>query len=164
VGHYEQTPLIAFLNKGNRFSNLTGEKISEHQAAEAVEAALSRLGLRLSAYTLTPCCAGDVPRYSLFVEESDLPDPDACVRLAREVDQGLRSGNAIYNVRRESRQLEPVQVELLSAGAWDRWDAEQLERNGGTAEQYKHPVLVPDLDFRSTLAVHKAAGSLLQGR
>lgn len=159
VGHYEQTPLIAFLNKGSRFSNLTGEKLSEHQVAEAVEGALSHLDLRLSAYTLTPCCDGDVPWYSLLVEQSDLPDEKTRVALAQEVEQRLRKGNMEYDTKRESQRLEPLQVELLPGGAWYQWDTQQLKRNGGTAEQYKHPVLVPDLDFRSTLPVGTGTGA-----
>jgi len=164
VGHYEQTPLISFLNKGSRFSNMTGEKLSEHQVAEAVEGALSRLDLRLSTYTLTPCCDGEVPSYSLLIEESDLPDQTSRQALAREVERGLNLGNIEYQTKRESLRLEPVRIELLPSGAWERWDAQQLKQNGGTAEQYKHPVLVPDTGFRATLPLRKDTEGSLQSR
>src|SRR5262249_15520009 len=63
VGWRERTPLLAFLNKGNNFSNLTGEKISEYQVAKSVESALVRLDHRLTAFSLAPCWDDEVPYY-----------------------------------------------------------------------------------------------------
>jgi hypothetical protein len=46
-----------------------------------------------------------------------------------------------------------VRLELLPAGAWARWDRERLARSGGTMEQYKHPCLINDVNFRAAMPV-----------
>jgi hypothetical protein len=48
-----------------------------------------------------------------------------------------------------------VRALLLPAGAWAQWDRQRLHRNGGTAEQYKHPCLIPDVDFRMQMPVEQ---------
>ena len=44
---------------------------------------------------------------------------------------------------------------LLPPGTWQRWDRERLARTGGPAEQYKHPCLIGDLNFRATMPVER---------
>jgi hypothetical protein len=42
-------------------------------------------------------------------------------------------------------------VEPLPTGTWQRWDRQRLARSGGTPEQYQHPCLIPDPQFRASL-------------
>ena len=50
VGYYNRTPLIEFLGKGNRFANLTGEKLSEYHVTRAVDSAAHRVPQPITAY------------------------------------------------------------------------------------------------------------------
>ena len=45
TGHFNRTPTIRFLQKGKGVTNITGEKLYEHQVSEAVEEVLSARGL-----------------------------------------------------------------------------------------------------------------------
>ena len=137
------TPLLSFLSKGRRFSSVTGEKLSEYQAAAAVGGALDEAGCRLSAYALAPVFRHGSPRYELFVEVGELP-PDA---VAESVDRRLRAANCEYAAKRSSGRLGPVAVRPLAPGSWADWDARRLAAIGGVAEQYKRPVLIGDLAF-----------------
>jgi hypothetical protein len=158
LGWHEKTPVLAFLNKGTSFSNLTGEKLSEHQVVQAVEAALCELDLRLTAFTLAPCWSDEIPYYGLFVEAADFALPDQPNELAQALERHLRSRNSEYQEKRDSKRLAPVRVCLLPAGTWERWDRERLARTGGTAEQYKHPCLIGDLEFQQQMPVLAAPG------
>ena len=139
------TPLLSFLSKGKTFSSVTGEKLSEYQAAAAVGGALGELGGRLSAYALAPVFDHGSPRYELFAERAELPASPAA--LADAVDRRLRAANCEYDAKRGSGRLGAVAVRPLPAGAWAAWDARRLARTGGVAEQYKRPVLIGDLAF-----------------
>src|SRR5262249_25337566 len=67
VGYRGEAPLIEFLNKGAHYSSLTGEKLSEHQAISAVEAAQRSVGIHLKSYLLAPTW-DEPPYYSLLIE------------------------------------------------------------------------------------------------
>ncbi|MFO0947540.1 MAG: GH3 auxin-responsive promoter family protein [Planctomycetota bacterium] len=153
VGWFEKTPLLAFLNKGSNFSNITGEKVSEYQVAKSVENALVELDHRLTAFTLAPCWDDRHPYYGLFVEEGDFADLGQAEDLVRVVEQQLRRMNSEYHEKRASGRLGAIRLQLLPTGAWRKWDRARLQRTGGTSEQYKHPCLIPDLAFQSQMPV-----------
>jgi hypothetical protein len=153
AGFYNRTPLIEFLSKGSHFANLTGEKLSEYQVTRAMEEVLRELDLSLTAYTLAPCWNDELPYYGLFVERDDFFNREQGVLVTELLDQRLRQANVEYATKRDSQRLGPVRLELLPAGAWLRWDRQRLARAGGTLEQYKHPCLIPDTDFRRSLPV-----------
>jgi hypothetical protein len=153
TGFFHRTPMIEFLNKGSSFSNLTGEKLSEFQVVQAVQEAMSEQNLNLTAYCLAPCWDDEEPYYGLFVEESDFPDAEAALELAEAVDRHLRRFNIEYDSKRDSRRLGPVRALLMPRGSWSVWDRQRLARTGGTAEQYKHPCLLPDTSFRQQMPV-----------
>ncbi|MGL5096260.1 MAG: GH3 family domain-containing protein, partial [Planctomycetia bacterium] len=157
VGWFNRTPILSFLNKGSNFSNLTGEKISEHHAAKAVEDGLRTLDLKLSAYALAPVWLPEekAPYYGLFVEAGDFADAGQAAKLAALVEENLGRLNIEYEAKRESHRLQAVRAELLPTGAWKQWDQARLARTGGTAEQYKHPVLIADLEFRKSMPLAK---------
>lgn len=153
VGRHEQTPMLAFLNKGSGISNLTGEKLTEFHVASSVAAALAELQLQLTSYSLAPIWRDDAPYYGLFVEASDLPAPEFRSRLAAAVERQLQSSNIEYATKRESRRLGPVEVRLLPPGTWREWDHKRLATAKGSAEQYKHPCLIPDVELHKSLPV-----------
>jgi hypothetical protein len=146
AGFHNKTPLIEFLSKGSLFSNLTGEKLSEYQVTQAVAQSLRELDLALTAYSVAPCWDDEQPYYGLFVEQGDA-DEGGLRRLAARLDERLRQVNIEYAAKRESLRLGPVRPEWVAAGFWQRWDRERLKRTGGTAEQYKRPCLIGDVQF-----------------
>lgn len=152
LGFFEKTPILAFLNKGSQFSNLTGEKISEFHVARAVESALAEHDLRLNGFSLAPCWDELAPYYGLFVERTDFPSERDAARFADTVERNLARENVEYAEKRASQRLAPIQLRLLPEGAWRQWDRQRLAKCGGTAEQYKHPILIPDTNFASTMS------------
>jgi hypothetical protein len=159
TGFFNGTPLLEFLSKGANFANVTGEKLSEYQVTRAVQEVLRELDLSLTAYTLAPCWDEELPYYGLFVERGDLNGREAAPGLAEALDRRLAQANIEYAGKRESGRLGPVRLELLPAGTWLRWDRQRLARTGGAAEQYKHPCLVGDLNFRQTMPVEPAGAT-----
>lgn len=153
VGWFEKTPVLAFLNKGSSISNITGEKISEYQVARSMEDALAELELSLTAFSLAPSWDDQLPYYGLFVERGDVPIAGQAHRLAAAVDRRLMEANHEYAEKRATHRLGPVQPILLPAGAWKQWDRDRLARSGGTAEQYKHPCLIPDINFHASMPI-----------
>jgi len=156
TGFYNQTPLIEFLSKGSHFANITGEKLSEYHVTGAMERVLREMNLPLTAYSVAPCWNDEQPYYGLFVERGDFATPEQGQRLAEALDHYLGEFNIEYAGKRESHRLGAVRVEWLPAGTWQQWDRQRLARTGGTAEQYKHPCLIPDPNFRQTMPVEAA--------
>src|SRR5205085_1913457 len=90
------------------------------------------------------------PYYGLFVEPGDVRSPEVGAQLARRLDERLRQVNVEYDSKRGSQRLGPMALEVLPAGLWASWDRERLRRSGGTLEQYKHPCLINDPQFRQS--------------
>ncbi len=159
AGLHNNTPLLEFLSKGSHFSNLTGEKISEYHVAQAMVEAQRELDVTLTAYGVAPCWENDEaakgigsefeqPYYGLFVERGDLDDPAMGHRLAERLDAHLRSINSEYDSKRASERLGAIRLEPVRTGFWQQWDRLRLRKTGGTLEQYKHPCLINDPQFR----------------
>jgi hypothetical protein len=155
TGFYNRAPLVEFLSKGAHFANVTGEKLSEYHVTQAMADVLRSLDCSLSAYSLAPCWDDEVPYYGLFVERGDFADAGQALKLAEALDRRLGQGNIEYAAKRDSQRLGAVRVELLRAGVWQQWDRQRLACSGGTAEQYKHPCLIADANFRETMPVEQ---------
>lgn len=149
-GFQGTTPLLEFLHKGASISNLTGEKLTESQVVTAVRQATRHSALELDFFTLSPVW-GDPPCYRLHLEESSVPHPALVGRLATSVDQQLLDLNCEYREKRTSGRLAPLECLTLPAGTWQRFIRQRQSRPGGSVEQYKHPCLVPDLQFSAAL-------------
>jgi hypothetical protein len=113
---------------------------------------LRERGLSLTSYSVAPCWDDEQPYYGLFVEEADFAGPEQADQLADALDRRLTQANIEYASKRESLRLGTVRAQLLPAGTWQCWDRQRIERSGGTVEQYKHPCLIPDVNFRASLA------------
>ncbi len=151
VDRMDEAPVIAFLNKGEHVSNLTGEKLTEHQVVEAVSRAADRLGLRLEGYCLCPTWA-EVPYYSLLVEASDVP-AERAAEAAAAVDAELARRNVEYEAKRASGRLAPVRVKLVPPGTWAAFDRDLVEQRRGRVEQYKHKFLEPQVGFEGRFRI-----------
>ncbi len=154
-----RVPVLRFLSKGAHTTSLTGEKLTEHQVVEAVNAEAEAAGLRLASYALCPTW-DEVPYYSLLVEDRDV-DAATGPALAGAVDRRLRKLNIEYDAKRASGRLRPVRVKTIPDGAWEGYDRQQTEAGSGRIEQYKHTFLHGDVSFESTfalLATHEPPG------
>lgn len=143
--------MLQFLNKGSYFSNLTGEKISEYQITGSMAEILRELDRTLNIYSIAPVWSDEQPFYGLFVESGDVPGTDVANRLASLLENKLRKINIEYDSKRESLRLGPIKPFILKPGTWQTWDRERLKKTGGTLEQYKHPCLINDLEFKSRI-------------
>ena len=147
-GYRGQAPLLEFLNKGQRFSDLEGEKLSEHQLVQAVHAAAEKAGVRISAFTAVPQRpASGPPHYLLMVEEQDLPDEIRGRAFLRGVDAWLAANNVMYQGKRSDRYLAPPRLMKLPPGAWPAFDRAEVLRRGVGEDHYKHPSLILDPAF-----------------
>lgn len=151
TGFFNKTPMLQFLNKGSYFSNLTGEKISEYQITGTMAEILRELDHTLNIYSIAPVWSDEQPFYGLFVESGDVPGTDVANRLASLLENKLRKINIEYDSKRESLRLGPIKPFILKPGTWQTWDRERLKKTGGTLEQYKHPCLINDLEFKSRI-------------
>jgi hypothetical protein len=78
VGHTEQCPLIRFIGRGDRTSDLVGEKLSESFVASAIQYTLEKLGISATFTMLVP--RSDRAGYRLLIE---------CEPMAKEsTDEG----------------------------------------------------------------------------
>jgi hypothetical protein len=143
VGFQGQAPLVEFLNKGKNFSNLTGEKISEHQTIRAVQKAFRELNLTIDTFTLAPVMEQQ-PRYILLVERHT--HRGRAAELAAKVHENLAALNEEYSAKCSSGRLMPIEVREVTIGAWAELRRERTSRRGNF-EEYKHPCLVGDLGF-----------------
>jgi hypothetical protein len=113
------------------------------------------LNLNLTAYTVAPCWDETLPYYGLFVERGDLTGADTSIQLIRLLDRQLALINIEYASKRESQRLGPLRLLVIPTGAWQQWDRQRLARTGGTLDQYKHPCLIPDPQFREGITVEE---------
>lgn len=150
TGFQGTTPKLEFLHKGAHIANLTGEKITESQVVTAVRHGAHRFQTDFSYFSLSPMW-GEPPNYRLHVEEPELaaiPDPNAMIEF---IDASLQSLNCEYEEKRKTGRLAPMEWRALTPGTWRRFVRHKQSRIGGSVEQYKHPCLVPDLNFSERL-------------
>lgn len=158
TGFFGRTPQVEFLGKGHRFANLTGEKLSEYHVTKAMDSVAPRLGQTITAYSLAPIWDEKQPYYGLFLEQQDTRDELALRRFLAEFDRQLGVENIEYAAKRDSGRLGPVRALVLASGAWATWDRDRLAQTGGSPEQYKHPCLIGDIQFRDTMRVLQEIG------
>ena len=150
TGFYGTTPTLEFLHKGAHIANLTGEKLSESQIVSAVRTVSRRRQLDLGHFTVAPVW-GDPPRYRLHVESTSLPDEASWHPVLSEIDHELQQLNCEYQDKRQSTRLALLEGRFLPNGTWGQFARLRQSKVGGSVEQYKHPCLIPDLQFSDRL-------------
>jgi sterol desaturase/sphingolipid hydroxylase (fatty acid hydroxylase superfamily) len=130
TGRFQATPTIAFLQKGKGVTSITGEKLYESQAIDAVRAAEHELGASSRFFLML----ADVERarYRLVMEtdRSFAPDPGA---FAARVDCLLGERNLEYRQKRASGRLGPLVMTAMGAGfadAFKQWCVARGQREG----------------------------------
>lgn len=107
-------PLIRFLGKADRTSDLVGEKLSEVHVAEVLERIFAELNLAPTFAMLAPVDSAP-PRYRLYLECRSLAADasPATAQLAAALEAGL-SANPHYRYAVGLCQLGPVEVRWLN--------------------------------------------------
>ncbi len=141
-------PIVRFLRKSSQFSNITGEKLSAFQVAEA----LTELGdeccdtMRTSHFTTLAPNRDEYPPHYVLYAESTRQIRSEWDTVARALDERLSSLNCEYREKRASGRLGTVQIAFLRPGSLEHLRTHHLNRTpGATAEQFKQPVLWNDL-------------------
>ncbi|NIA22420.1 MAG: GH3 auxin-responsive promoter [Anaerolineaceae bacterium] len=152
TGFVAGSPMLEFLSKGAHYSNLTGEKLSEHQLVGAVDAALSETGLALASYCLAATWGSPAACYSFLVEESSAGDRRVLQKFLNLLEERLRADNIEYDSKRQSERLGPIRAKVVADGTWLKYDMATIAERRRGLEQYKHKFLVGDVEFERKFA------------
>ncbi|MEK6804223.1 MAG: GH3 auxin-responsive promoter family protein [Nitrospirota bacterium] len=114
TGFFNRTPTIRFIQKGKGVTNITGEKLYEHQVTEAVGQVLNARGLSSEFFVML----ADVEdsRYTLCLEHIALP-----VELEGLLEERLSAMNIEFKAKRASGRLQPIRVLQLRPGTGDAY-------------------------------------------
>ena len=135
TGHYNQVPLFRFIRKGDGFTSLTGEKLTETQVLEAMDRTRQSEGLDVPYFTL--CCDEKELCYKLFLE---FPPDSAAERkeaFVQALDGCLKTINPEYDTKRDSGRLAAPVVHELPGDALERVKATMVARGMAREGQYK---------------------------
>ncbi len=122
---------LSFLQKGRGVTNITGEKLSEHQVIAAASKSIETLGLTTSGYIFL--ANENSARYDFFIETEGNLDLDA---LAEITENSLIVANSEYADKRASGRLHPLVARRLKPGAIGAFRDESVEQ-GVREAQYK---------------------------
>lgn len=157
TGFNGEVPYLQFMNKGQHFSSVTGEKLNESQVVAAVRSVFEREHLPLESFTIAPVM-GERPRYVMLLEPGSHDGRE--LELARQIDVEMARTNSEYEERLESHRLEPLLIEPIATGTWSKYKARKTAERGSNGE-YKHPCLVNNLDFVDAIRTEFPAESKL---
>lgn len=135
-------PRLIVSGRSRQRVDVTGEKVTVEEVESAAVAAVARIGLELTEFSIVPLVAGPTghPCHHWLVE---VRGETSARRLAEELDRELAARNAFYRVRREGPVpvLAPPEVQLLPAGSYQTW----LTRTGRIGEHNKVPRILPEI-------------------
>lgn len=151
TGFVGEAPILEFLHKGQRFSDMEGEKLSEFQFVKAVTEVSEALGVSVGAFTAVAVRPGErkedgalAPYYALLIEEQDLAERATAVRFLEEVDRWLADKNVMYQGKRADGYLGPLRLVRIPTGSWASFDRAEVARRRVGEDHYKHPCLATD--------------------
>jgi hypothetical protein len=122
TGFENQCPLVRFVGRADRVSDLVGEKLAEAHVQEVLSKvfAVHRLAPRFAMIVPQP---GDVPGYCLYLRGQDVQRLKGCCRrIARDTEAGLRD-NPHYRLAVELGQLRPLETRILENEGEPSWQA-----------------------------------------
>jgi hypothetical protein len=150
-GWLGSSPKIRFLNKGRDIASLTGEKLAASQVAEAARRVQGLLQIDLGEFALQPQHGSppeNLPHYRLIASTELGRDPDLLADILREFDRALGELNVEWHEKRKTERLAPLRFSPCSPSFFTSMRDEQTTRRGTAFEQYKHPCLIADPEFR----------------
>jgi hypothetical protein len=156
AGHYGQTPLIRFIQKGKGVVSFTGEKLYEVQIIAAVDQALAALRGRYHFITaVAELVDGTTPRL-IFLTEFDDPvaDQDGPALVDR-LDAALGDQNDEYLTKRKSLRYGAPIIRVIRPGEYDRYRRRMVETGQRADGQFKILRLTSDLSFAAEFAADR---------
>src|ERR671912_67031 len=148
AGHYGETPLIRFIQKGKGVVSFTGEKLYEVQVLAAVEAALAALRGRYHFIAaVAELVEGTTPRL-VFLTEFDAPvaEQDGS-GLVDRLDAALGDQNDEYQTKRKSLRYGAPIIRVVRSGEYDRYRRHMVETGQRADGQFKVLRLTSDTSF-----------------
>ncbi|WP_437733424.1 GH3 auxin-responsive promoter family protein [Sorangium sp. So ce1335] len=118
TGMKERTPVVEFLHRSGSTCSITGEKLTEEQVVQAMNAVVPRFGLAVEGFTLHPALDG-FPHYTLLLEPSGSPTVQELRALLRAFDVELAERNIEYSAKRRSERLGPPELWVAKKGSYD---------------------------------------------
>jgi hypothetical protein len=120
VGFEARCPLLRFVGKEDRISDLVGEKLAEPHVREVLDRAAAARGLSLAFVLLAPQ-DGRPPGYVLYVQGLEVaPGDPRLAAFVADVEAGLE-GNPHYRHAVGLGQLRPLTVAVLSGPPGAAW-------------------------------------------
>lgn len=107
VGYLRATPRLRFVGKGERVSDLVGEKLNEAHVSDAIAAAVRAAGEQDLFAMLFAWPGEQERRYGLLLDRALAPE--ALQRLTRALEEALHE-NPHYAYARKLGQLRPLRV------------------------------------------------------
>ena len=144
-GFYGQTPLIAFLRKGDDMLNITGEKLHVNHLVRALQRVKDEHHVSVTHFRAIPNHEG--VRYEMLMHiESEPPEGLLRDAVLPCIDRVLSEANVEYAAKRKSKRLGPPCIHVM-APSWE----EAVRRTAHSDIQYKWQMIAQalcDLDVR----------------
>ena len=159
AGHYGQTPLIRFIQKGKGVVSFTGEKLYEVQVIAAVEEALAGRGGDYNFITaLAELVDGNTPRLAFLIEfDRPLADTDGAALVDR-LDVAVGDHNSEYRSKRESLRYGAPVIRVVRPGEYDRYRRRKVEAGERADGQFKVLRLTTDTSFAAEFGTDRDVG------
>ena len=141
TGRYQNTPTIAFVQKGKGITNLTGEKLYESQVVSAVQAASKSQDISTNFFIML--ADQQDFSYTLYIETQN--DFDSLV-FTEGLHQHLCQLNIEYQSKAESGRIKAVQVKRLKPKTYEMYKSHCIKA-GQREGQFK----VIKLQYRSDM-------------
>jgi hypothetical protein len=156
AGHYGQTPLIRFIQKGKGVVSFTGEKLYEVQVIAAVEAALAALRGRYHFIAaVAELVGGTTPRLVFLVEFDDPVAEQDGSALVDRLDAALGDQNDEYQTKRKSLRYGAPVIRVVRNGEFDRYRRHMVETGQRADGQFKVLRLTSDTSFAAEFAADR---------
>ena len=119
VGFENQCPLVRFIGRADRVSDLVGEKLSEAHVREVLDHALAAHDIAQRFSMVVPMT--DLRCYRLYLQEADGQSTPAVLdSLAESIELGLEK-NPYYCHAIQMRQLSQLEIVPLAASGESAW-------------------------------------------
>jgi hypothetical protein len=159
AGFLNQCPLLRFLGKADRISDLVGEKLAEPHVRAVLDRVLAGLGLRPRFAMLAPAEGGPA-RYRLYLQDAAAGRTDIVTALQEELEAGLEE-NPYYRHAVRLGQLAAVEVWLLEEDGEPGWQVYErhCRARGQKAGAIKPAALDPWTGWADEFAARAPAAS-----
>jgi GH3 auxin-responsive promoter len=148
AGHYGQTPLIRFIQKGKGVVSFTGEKLYEVQVLAAVDQALASLRGRYHFIAaVAELVEATTPRLVFLIEFDDPVAEHDGSALVDRLDAALGDQNDEYQTKRKSLRYGPPIIRVVRSGEYDRYRRHMVETGQRADGQFKILRLTSDTSF-----------------